>query len=1428
LKRALTILLVIAGVLVALVLLLVMTPVGWRIATGLLEGAVARQSGLNLTIGSLRGNLLSDVAITDARLSVPGGPTILEIDSIEGSYNLPALVRGRVVVPELRASNARVLFEVGPDGELTGWSRFVTPPADTTAPAKPWPVDVNLAFTEWTIVLRDTAAGYDVCLSALDVEATGGPDEFRASLQGSLSVAASSLSRPVRGSLSSEIVGEGRGIRIERLDLATVAGRLAVSGSISFEGSAPTLDLAVQSTVDLAAASLLAGRGADQAAPEVQGGLELTAAVHGPVDAIRYGATVVGTGVAVGGFGSPHVDLDLSGDLARVDVERFALDLLGGRVTGMATVGLAGLRDDPPRVPYDVSLKLVRLDLARLEPLLPGGGPGLRGLVSGRARFGAASADLRDLEGSFNLSVDGFAVRDTLLGELAVEGTIADGALEAAGRCCASVVTVEAPIEPDGVRAIAFTASVSDLSVPAGIFGVPDLAGSGSVEGSIGLGADGVSLSATVSLPVLTYKDFEIGPAHIEATGRDTTYAVRFLALGDVVEGGGLFDAAGRYHVSARVDSFDLASLLDEALRERLDFEGAVTASVSVTGRGQEPAAVEGTVIDLFVSARGERAYLETPFQFEAAPDTVHITWAAIEGTFGSVSVTGGMSVRHSGEILARLEDIDLKAVANVVPDGLPAPIRGIVDGDVRLFGRLDRPSFTANIALQSFAYGGLELRAAALEAMNDSTDILFDLRAESAVAGSVMAYGTIPIVPDSLRVMRPDPTREFGASVVFTDFTLDAGPSLLPGIRGTKRFGADGAVLLAGRADSLGSIYGRGSFGSVFATFDLIEFTLADTLEFEIGGGDIELARTVINIRPRRTLTREVGGAVVLGGVVRPDGSMDLSVSTEGLDVGQLVRAFGPEAGTSVTGRLDFAADVAGTIEDPAVDFTWRLRRPAFADYGFDGFSGRGTLAGGVVSIGEGVLSSGGRTIPGTGVIPVRADGERSRPAGQGEPAAPAREMDVRVSAGDFRLSGFSKLPPGVDALEGRLYCDLALRGPLAAPVLSGSAVLRDGSLRGFDLKEPVRNIGFELHAGDGAILLTNARAELGGGSVEASGAAEFRPGEVATFRLKADLRSPEIVVKDAFDARLRGKLTWAGSAAASGLSGAVTVEKLDVTYPVGLMDLLTRRPTAIVIRRADEPASRISLDVDVDVEDEVDVKNSLVKLALKGGVHVGGTALDPRVAGRLDADGGSFKYLDNEFTIETLEVVFMDPSRRDPYVHLVGTATVIDRSEEEYLITIAFDGFAFETLPQLSSEPPLNQGDILTLLTFGDTFGGLAAGPSPAGSSGDRFSQLARGAFVSSLFGVAESTLERILRLDTVSVDEEAIAANGLVGADVTIGKVFGDRLRVNYTTAVGEFGDQEVEVAFRLNKQFSIETRADPEGNHAIGLRLRIPFR
>ncbi|MBM3308298.1 MAG: translocation/assembly module TamB domain-containing protein, partial [Candidatus Eisenbacteria bacterium] len=351
---------------------------------------------------------------------------------------------------------------------------------------------------------------------------------------------------------------------------------------------------------------------------------------------------------------------------------------------------------------------------------------------------------------------------------------------------------------------------------------------------------------------------------------------------------------------------------------------------------------------------------------------------------------------------------------------------------------------------------------------------------------------------------------------------------------------------------------------------------------------------------------------------------------------------------------------------------------------------------------------------------------------------------------------------------------------------------------------------------------------ASLGRGRVTASGFAEPLGPGARPFWLRANLESPEFSVPQTLDARLGGSVTWAGTDAASRLSGEVTVERLTVTQQVGLGDIMGGGPVRSVRPRADDKRARVALDVDVAVKDRIGVRSNLADLDLAGALHLGGTLLAPQLSGGMYAEDGTFRYLDNEFVIENLNVSFTDPRRQDPYVDLLGTASVVSRSREEYDVTLRVTGFAFDALPELSSAPPLSEPDVLALLTFGDTVGELAAGGGAAvGSSGERLGALTRKAFLGSLFGVAESTMERLLDLDTVELDREAAEAGDLAGAELTLGKRFGDRLRVDYRTALGKLDQREVDISLKLTRTLSLETRADPEGNHAVGLRASLLF-
>jgi autotransporter translocation and assembly factor TamB len=357
------------------------------------------------------------------------------------------------------------------------------------------------------------------------------------------------------------------------------------------------------------------------------------------------------------------------------------------------------------------------------------------------------------------------------------------------------------------------------------------------------------------------------------------------------------------------------------------------------------------------------------------------------------------------------------------------------------------------------------------------------------------------------------------------------------------------------------------------------------------------------------------------------------------------------------------------------------------------------------------------------------------------------------------------------------------------------------------------------------GTAVLESASAKLGSGKVTATGQMETSAGGGA-FRIDTTLAGVEIASKKMGNAVMSGTLSWAGAPAASLLKGRITVEEATVTYDAGLADLLARRPRAVVVPTTTGPRSRVSLDIAAEIVEPVRVRSNLADLEFTGGIRAGGTLAVPSLTGGVESDGGSLRYLGQEFLVDRFSVVYTDPRRRVPFVDVLGTAAVESSLGEEYVVTIQYQGFAGETVPLLTSVPPLSEPDIVALLTFGDTMGVLTSGGS-SGSAGESFGALARSAFVGGLFGVAESTARRWLNLDTVDVSGASLDTGDLADAQVTFGKRFGRHVSVDYTTELGSFSGQAVGLSWRLTDQISVETKADQEGNHAIGLKFRFRF-
>lgn len=1435
-KRSFLTTLVVLGALVAVIVVLAATPLGLGIAARFLDRTVERSTGLDLELGALSGNLLSAVSLTDVRLSVRGGPTVLSADRVSVTHDLSSTVATRTYEPAVLVEGASVLIETGSDGRLVGWSDAFAP-RDTTAPVKrssPLTYNVHFSLRGSSIAVRDTAAGF--VADVLDLEAWGeaSEDAFEVALGGSIAVSARGLARPVAGRFSAEAERTAEHVwigpasaRSRGLELSAFGEVVLPPGGASDRGAAagrPQVALDALASLDLAELLSLIEAAGD-APPEVEGEVRMEARVSGTLDSLAYRASARAEALTFAGLSASEVAVDVSGDRRAFDVTRVSAGLLGGVLEGSGRVDLAEAAAVGGTPLFFVRADVEKIDLSRVP--IPRSGddgrdpPRLSGVLSASAEASGGRDGINGISGAFGSRVADLAYGAVELGGLELRGSYAGGEILAAGVCCSTRFDASATLGDETVTG-RFSLDFRDLAVLGGALGAPELAGTAAASGSIVGTPAAPSFEVEAELPDVAYGGVMLGPSTAHITGTADTLNASWTAFGGAMTGQGRLVGDGRYRAAFQLDDLDLASLVPDSLRQKLGLEGSVSARADVSGDSTSVRLVDGVVSGLSLGMNGHSALLDEPFRFLLTPDSLSVTWMSLTSDLGRLSVAGDLGPAGSGRVSARFLDLDLGGLSRLAPGGAGVQIDGTLRGSADFTGSLRSPALAARLSVDDFSAAGLDFASLAMDVESDTTDVVFDVSAASSISGSVAAYGSVPVVRDSTTLWALDAEREFGVSVLCDGLAVDISALLSPAVKGAGLLSANGSVLLSGRVDSLGSLNGRGCFDELSATFDLVKFATTDTLVFEIGGGGVEFDGVRMGVTRRRVFGDEVGGTVELAGAVRRGGALDVGLAVRGLEVGQILRTLSQGREIPFAGELDADVRVVGTASDPVVDFAARVADPVVYDVAFGAAEASGRYEGGTLTLAAAELRAGGRAITTTGAVMIA----RSKDSSDNAPPAP--ELDLRVSAVGFDLRHLRPRRSDLERLGGVIDADLRVLGRATAPRFEGTFSLRDGRLQGLGLSEPVRAVTLQAAAQDGTIMLRRGRARLGGGAIDAVGFVAMAPDAEPTFWLRTKLESPEIAVEGSFDARLGGSAVWAGSAGRSRISGAVSVEKARVTYDVGVLDALRRRPTRVVITRAHDPMANVELDLDVEIDDRVEVRNNVADLDLRGGFHVGGTLDAAEASGSIYAEGGSFHYLDNEFELEALNVAFIDPRRRDPYVDLLGTTSVTDRAGEIYVVTVTFQGFLYDAVPVLSSTPPLSEPDIVALLTFGDTVGWLVAGDRSSGSSGDRFVGLARRAFVSSVFGVAEGTLERLLHLDTVAVDDEAVLAGDLAGADVTLGKEFGDRLRVNYTTAVGRFSDRRVEVGFQLTRRFSLETRADPQGNHAIDLRLVLPFR
>jgi len=437
------------------------------------------------------------------------------------------------------------------------------------------------------------------------------------------------------------------------------------------------------------------------------------------------------------------------------------------------------------------------------------------------------------------------------------------------------------------------------------------------------------------------------------------------------------------------------------------------------------------------------------------------------------------------------------------------------------------------------------------------------------------------------------------------------------------------------------------------------------------------------------------------------------IDLSTESLDLSRLAALLPRDTLPPLTGSASTTLAIAGSPSSPTVTGKIALTKAGTtdseklppADLTIDLETHGGELAA------DGILR-----IPDLPAISLTV-GIPLRPAEWlNDPDFPA-ELPLRGRA-EVPAIDLSKLPQittDTGSITGTFDAAIDLAGTPQKPRFTGRASLRQFEFTPTDVRiTPVRNGQAELKLDGNRINLTRLECDSAGGTLRGTGSADITDFKNPVLDLRIEGKALPAWRSDSTIVRTDTSLRLSGTPAEATISGSIDVVQslffrdFEI-IPIGIP---FTTPSAPSLPRIDPTASKVTgsqvpapfdswkLDVDLRTRDPFLIRGNLAQGSITGEVRLRGTLGKPRPTGTLDIREFEAELPLSRLKISSGRAIFRPESPFEPRLEIHGRSIL-----RPYDVNIFIGGTTANPLITLTSNPPLPENEILTLLATGST---------------------------------------------------------------------------------------------------------------------------
>jgi hypothetical protein len=309
----------------------------------------------------------------------------------------------------------------------------------------------------------------------------------------------------------------------------------------------------------------------------------------------------------------------------------------------------------------------------------------------------------------------------------------------------------------------------------------------------------------------------------------------------------------------------------------------------------------------------------------------------------------------------------------------------------------------------------------------------------------------------------------------------------------------------------------------------------------------------------------------------------------------------------------------------------------------------------------------------------------------------------------------------PELEQLDGELGLDVDVSGTVGHPVLSGAGDMTVNVARFTNVTLPaLRGFNARLTFRENALTLDRFGGDVAGGPFTMTGRVTFPKLIEPTLDLQLKAQSVLLARNDTLTARADADLKITGPFAAATVTGNIAMtnshflKNIDL-IPIGLPGRPAPQPPAErpeFFSLPSPPFRDWKFDVALKTKDPVRIRGDLATGEATGDLKLTGTGVDPELEGVVQMEDVEATLPFSRLDVSRGSLTFTPDDSMNPEIDLQGTSVIRD-----YTVRVYVYGTLLSPEAIFTSEPPLPQEEIISLIATGATRQELSTGNVLAG---------------------------------------------------------------------------------------------------------------